>query len=217
MTDQADLFIEEIGADGARCARATALVPCEVLEELIEVRGGEPVIEHVLVTPRGPIVSPFLDGAPAALSLSAVWLRPLPIRGFLACLRARDFETFRRGFAAWPGPALNVVYADAGGHIGYQLVGQLPRRRRGHGTLPLPGWLEGVGWEDELVPFDEMPHLADPAIGFVASANNRPAADGEGPFLGVDWMDGYRQARIVEVLAGATTGTSPPAPRSSWT
>ena len=125
----------------------------------------------------------------------------MPIRGFLACLRARDFETFRRGFAAWPGPALNVVYADADGHVGYQLVGQLPRRRRGHGTLPLPGWLADVGWEDELVPFDEMPHLADPEIGFVASANNRPAADGDGPYLGMDWMDGYRMARIVEELA----------------
>jgi penicillin amidase len=35
----------------------------------------------------------------------------------------------------------------------------------------------------------------------VASANNRPAVDGDGPFLGVDWMDGHRQARIVEALA----------------
>jgi penicillin amidase len=201
MTDQADLFVEELGDDGASVREGAGLVPCEVIEERIPVRGGEDVIERVLVTRRGPIISPFLDGAPAAVSLSAVWLRPMPIRGFLACLRARDFESFRRGFAAWPGPALNVVYADAEGHIGYQLIGQLPRRRLGHGTLPLPGWLEGVGWEDELVPFDEMPHLADPAIGFVASANNRPAADGDGPFLGTDWMDGYRQARIVEVLS----------------
>ena len=38
-------------------------------------------------------------------------------------------------------------------------------------------------------------------IGFVASANNRPAADGDGPYLGMDWMDGYRMARIVEELA----------------
>jgi len=201
MTDQADLFIEEIGEDGASVREGDALVPCDVIEEPIEVRGGETVIERVLVTRRGPIVSPFLDGAPAALSLSAIWLRPMPIRGFLTCLRARDFETFRRGFEAWPGPALNVVYADAGGHIGYQLIGQLPRRRRGNGTLPLPGWLDGVGWEDELVPFDDMPSVADPAIGFVASANNRPAADGEGPYLGMDWMDGYRQTRLVEVLA----------------
>ena len=67
--------------------------------------------------------------------------------------------------------------------------------------LPLPGWPADVGWEAELVPFDEMPHLADPEIGFVASANNRPAADGDAPYLGTDWMDGYRMARIVEELA----------------
>jgi penicillin G amidase len=181
--------------------QADGFVECQVREELITVRGGEPVMERVLVTPRGPIVSPFLDGAPAALSLSAVWLRPMPIRGFLACLRARDFESFRATFAEWPGPALNVVYADAGGHIGYQLVGQLPKRRLGHGTLPLPAWLPEVGWRDELVPFADMPSTIDPEAGFVASANNRPAADGDGPFLGVDWMDGHRQARIVEELA----------------
>jgi penicillin amidase len=50
------------------------------------------------------------------------------------------------------------------------------------------------------VPFADMPHLLDPSGGFVASANNRPATDGDGPFLGADWMDGYRQARIVEEL-----------------
>lgn len=204
MTDQADLFIEEIGADGSSVREADGFVACQVLDERIEVRGEQPVVERVLLTPRGPIISPILDGAPAALSLSAVWLRPMPIRGFLACLRARDFATFRGSFEQWPGPALNVVYADAAGHIGYQLVGQLPRRRRGHGTLPLPAWLPGVGWEQELVPFADMPWALDPPSGFVASANNRPVPDGEGPFLGVDWMDGYRQARIVEALAART-------------
>jgi len=200
LTDQADLFIEEIGPDGTSVRQADGFVQCQLREELIAVRGGEPVVERVLVTPRGPIVSPFLNGAPAALSLSAVWLKPMPIRGFLACLRARDFETFRVTFAQWPGPALNVVYADADGHIGYQLVGQLPRRRIGYGTLPLPGWLPNIGWHDALVPFADMPSTLDPSAGFVASANNRPAVDGDGPFLGVDWMDGHRQARIVEAL-----------------
>jgi penicillin amidase len=200
LTDQADLFIEEIGDDGVSVREADGHVACEVREERIEVRGADAVTERVLVTPRGPIISPILDGAPAALSLSAVWLRPQPIRGFLGCVAARSFEEFRASFAQWPGPALNVVYADRDGHIGYQLVGQLPRRRLGNGMLPLPGWLPGVGWEDELVPFADMPFVLDPPQGLVASANNRPAADGSGPFLGADWMDGYRQARILEAL-----------------
>jgi penicillin amidase len=201
LTDQSDLFIEEIGDDGASVRGPEGWQACEVREERIRVRGAADVVERVLVTPRGPVISPLLDDVPAAVSLSATWLMGLPIRGFLDTVAVRDFASFRAPFAEWPGPALNLVYADVAGHIAYQLVGQLPRRRRGNGTLPLPGWLPGVGWEEELVPFDEMPSTLDPPAGFVSSANNRPAPDGEGPYLGHDFMDGFRQARIVERLA----------------
>jgi penicillin G amidase len=201
LADQADMFVEEIGPDGASVREGADYVACQVRRELIEVRGGPAVEEVVLVTPRGPLVSPFLTGAPAAVSLSAVWLRPLPIRGLLDCVRARDFDSFRAPFTEWPGPSLNVVYADGEGHIGYQLVGQLPRRKRGFGTLPQPGWEAANGWLEELVPFDEMPSLFDPEAGFVATANNRPARDGDGPFLGFDFVEGYRQARIVAALS----------------
>lgn len=201
LTDAADLFIEEIGPDGSSVRGPDGWQPCEVLQERIEVRGGQATDEGVLVTPRGPIVSPILPGAPAAVSMSAVWLQGLPIRGLLTSVEASDYASFREPFAEWPGPALNLAYADREGHIGYQLVGQLPVRRRGNGTLPLPAWLEGVGWEDELVPLDAMPGTCDPVTGFVASANNRPARDGDGPFLGADFMEGFRAARIVEVLA----------------
>jgi penicillin amidase len=176
-----------------------------VREERIAVRGAPEVVERVLVTPRGPLISPLLEDVPAAVSLSAVWLQGLPIRGFLDTVTARDFASFRAPFAEWPGPALNLVYADVDGHVAYQLVGQLPRRRRGNGTLPLPAWLPGVGWEDGLVSLDDMPSAVDPPTGFVASANNRPAPDGEGPFLGADFMEGFRQARIVERLGAEAT------------
>ena len=201
LTDQSDLFVEEIGPDGASVRGPDGWQPCEVRDERIGVRGGPAVVERVLVTPRGPIISPLLEEVPTAVSLSAVWLHGLPIRGFLDTVAARDVASFREPFAEWPGPALNVVFADVEGHVAYQLVGQLPRRRRGHGTLPLPAWLPDAGWEDELVPFDEMPAVVDPPDGFVATANNRPAPDGSGPFLGADFMEGFRQARIVERLA----------------
>jgi penicillin G amidase len=204
LTDSVDLFIEEVGADRATVRGPDGWQPCEVRHERIEVRGGAPVEEEVLVTPRGPIISPLLEGAPASVSMSAVWLRGLPIRGLLSTVEARDFASFRAPFAEWPGPALNLVYADTDGHIGYQLVGQLPVRGRGHGTIPLPAWLPGAGWSDALVPFDEMPTTCDPPTGFVASANNRPTQDGSGPFLGADFMEGFRAGRIVEALGGAT-------------
>ena len=65
--------------------------------------------------------------------------------------------------------------------------------------LPRPAW--EPGWEADPVPFEQMPRAFDPPEGFIASANNAARADGpDAPFLGVDWLDGYRAARIVEVL-----------------
>lgn len=46
-----------------------------------------------------------------------------------------------------------------------------------------------------------MPRTLDPEAGFVACANNAPIGAHQEPYLGVDWLDGYRVARISEVLA----------------
>ena len=46
-----------------------------------------------------------------------------------------------------------------------------------------------------------MPQKLHPPNGVVAMANNRPVdSEGYDPFLGVDWLDGYRLRCIVEAL-----------------
>jgi penicillin G amidase len=205
LTDNTDLFIEEIGPDGVSVREGNDLVPCQVVTERIAVKGGDPVEERVLITPRGPVITAMLDDSlPQALSMSAIWLHPLPIRGFLDVVHARSFDAFRAAFAEWPGPTLNLVYADRDGHIGWQLVGQLPRRKTGNGTIPLRGADPASGWEESPIAFDQMPFVADPPTGWVATANNQPVPDGngDGPFLGIDYADGYRLARIGEALSG---------------
>src|SRR5207302_6729419 len=124
----------------------------EVRREVIRVKGRPQVTEEFLMTPRGPIIGPALEGGVGALSLRAVWLDAKPARGFLTLHRARSFEEFRQEFEAWPLLNQNVVYADAKSNIAWQLVGEAPRRRRAWGTLPLPGWLPEVDWEDDGVP-----------------------------------------------------------------
>ena len=198
-SDSADLFWEEVDTVALTARGPNGPEPIERRREEIAVRGGAPVVEEILVTRRGPLVTPLLDGTDVALSLRATWLEAVPVRGFLDVHRARDFGTFRDAFRAWPGPALNVVYADAGGHVGWQLIGTLPRRTAGNGTLPVPAW--AGGWEAEHLSLDDLPRCLDPDAGFVAAANNAPRADvPDGPFLGVDWLDGYRAARLVEAI-----------------
>jgi len=201
LSDTTDFFIEEVGPDGRSVRAGDSFVACELRREVIGVRGAPDAVEEVLVTPHGPLVGPALEDEVGALALSAVWLQPRPVRGFLAAHKARSFAEFRRCFEHWPVLAQNLVYADVTGKIGWQLAGEVPRRRRGWGTLPSPGRDVDGGWEDATVAFEAMPCDEDPAAGFIATANAKPIVDGPGPHLGVDWLDGYRLARIDEALS----------------
>ncbi len=200
LADTTDLFLEQVGSDGQSVRHDDVFEPCEVRRETIEIRGKAAVTEEVLVTPRGPIISPALEGDFPVLSLRAVWLDAKPARGFLTVHKAQTLEAFRLELEQWPFLSQNVAYADADGNIAWQLTGDVPVRNKGWGTLPQAGWDPAAGWRDSGVAFSEMPHSINPDSGLIASANNKPTTNDIGPFLGVDWLDGYRAARIFEVL-----------------
>jgi penicillin amidase len=200
LIDNTDLFLEEIGPDETSVREGDRFIPCEVREEVIAIKGARPVTERVLVTPRGPIVSPMV-GELQALSLRASWLDAAPMEGFFRLPRASTFAEFRQAFAHWPASAQNLHYADTSGTIGWQLIGRAPVRRKGHGSLPLPGWSPEVGWQPDPIPFEQMPHLENPECGWIATANNPPLPAGQEPFLGLDFVDGYRAAAIHQALA----------------
>ncbi len=201
LIDNTDLFREQIEPDGRSVRQGDQFVPCEVREEVIAVKDESSVIEQVLITPRGPIISPALRGPGEALSLRAVWLDPRPLDGLLRLHRVRSFADFRKAAEHWPAASWNMVYADQTGSIGWQMFGQAPKRRKGWGLIPAAGWEQDAGWEADLVPAEQLPHVENPPQGFVATANNQPLPDGVGPYLGVDWIDGYRLASIARELS----------------
>jgi penicillin G amidase len=203
LTDNTDLFLEDLRreSDAWQYRQGERWLPCGVRREEIRIKGSASVVEEVLSTNRGPIINPVLHDTPEAISLRAVWLDPLPMDGWLSAMKARSFDEFRSTFRAWPGFSMNLVYADVTGKTAWQLVGQIPVRKRGNGMLPLAGWDDRNGWEPELVPFEQMPHVEDPPDGFFATANNRPVQKEGGPFLGEDFLDPYRHQVIVEELA----------------
>lgn len=199
LIDNTDLFIEEVGPDNASVRRGGEFVPCEVRREVIEVRGSEPVTIDVLETDRGPVVGPAFEGPFGALSMSATWLRPDDIGATIDLCQVGSFADLRRVYGPWTSVPLNVAFADESGTIGWQLIGSAPVRGKGGGTIPLEASDPATRWEDDPVPFEELPHAVDPPSGFVATANNLPSADG--PYLGSDFLDGYRVQRISELLA----------------
>jgi penicillin amidase len=203
LIDNSDLFAEQV--DGQRVRDGDGLVDCQVHVETIRVRGRRrPVVEEVLETPRGPIITPGLleDGWPA-LSLRATWLDAKPIRGYLDAVRAKNGAELRQCFADWPALPLNIVYADTAGNVGYQMAGHAPCRKLGRGMLPKPGWDGSYGW-DGIIPFEEMPHVERPAAGFFATANNAPPGHENDSPLGDVWLDPFRLHAIQEVISSKT-------------
>ena len=199
LIDNTDLFLEEIGEDGVSVRRGDTFLPCKSEGETIEVRGGKSVSMRYLESDLGPILPPVQAGG-RAVSIRATWLDPLPVKGFLGAHRAQSGEELRQLFREWPSLPLNLVYADRDGSIGWQLVGRAPIRKSGYGLFPLNASDLEVGWKEEPVPFEEMPHVANPPDGVVVTANSSPH-EGDGPYLGSDWLEPYRKRRILEALS----------------
>ena len=200
LVDNTDLFLERVGPDGRGVQEGDEFVECDVIREVIGVKGHAPLVDDVLVTKRGPIISPALSEDAPAVSLSATWLGDAPLNTLDELHKARSFDQFRRAWSTWNLASFGLVYADENGSVGGLMAGQVPSRRKGCGTLPTAGWDVDAGWEDLPVPFDEMPAILDPEEGFVATANDGVGPDSDGLFLGGDWLPPYRRRRIAEML-----------------
>ncbi|MGW8482540.1 penicillin acylase family protein [Microbacterium sp. NPDC055903] len=224
-TDVTDLYVERVQGDAYW--RDGQLVPMEVREETIKVAGGDDVALTVRSTVHGPIISGLtddftgiaddpvvgageavlpLEGAPEipegeyAVSLRWTALAPgTAATAIFALSTAQDFDDFRYAASLFDVPAQNLIYADVEGNIGYQTPGRLPIRGAGDGWLPQPGWDSAYDWTG-FIPFEELPVSYNPASGYIVTANNAIVDDDYAYFLSRDWDDGYRAARIVDLI-----------------
>jgi penicillin amidase len=201
MVDTQDLFVERTSPEHpGQYETPAGWEPLSVRREEIRVRGrAEPILEQIQETRHGPALSPLLTGETRLLTVQASILRAgQAARGAVRLNRARSWTDFRAALADWD-LAVNVVYADREGNIGYQLCGKVPRREAGSGLLPAPGWDARYDWRGYL-PFDELPSVFNPPCGYVVSANNRIVGDDFPHVLSRDWCDGFRAMRIENQL-----------------
>lgn len=203
MIDTADVYVERVDPqDPRRYEYNGGWEEGEIVREEIRVRGrAEPVVEDVLITRHGPDIGPALPGETRHLALRSMALEGHEIIGpGHRVNRARDWESYRDALRGWESLAMNHVYADVDGNIGYQLAGRIPIRGKGKGLLPSPGWDPAYEWTG-FIPFDELPFAYNPSTHFVVSANARPVGNDYPYHLGNEWADGYRHKRIAAVLS----------------
>lgn len=207
--DDVDLYVEKVDPDDpTRVMYKGEWTDFVIERETIKVRFGDPVEHEVRVSPHGPIVSPLLekyedyDGPP--VSLYWVWqhVEYTDIAAFYRMARARNYDEFARAVSLCTSPGVNVSYADREGCIAWWAAGKLPIRPAHVNPKAL---LDGASGNDEplgFLPFDQNPHLKNPACGYIVTANNKSSVREFGPIpdLFGYWQPWDRAERIEQML-----------------
>ena len=206
--DAQDLYVEKPNPANAREFEFRgAWEKAEVVREVILVKGrSAPLVEEVMITRHGPIVSKLVgEEKPLALRWTAHDVTD-PVRAFLAINRAQSWDEFRTVLGDWVTPPHNFVYADTAGNIGLVQAGAVPVRK-GDGMAPAPGWTGEYEWE-RFLTVDEIPQVFNPEQGWIAVANNVVVGADYPYFLSSDLEDSVRAARIAELLQTKDTFTA---------
>jgi penicillin amidase len=205
--DQEDLYVYE--TDSA--AQAPAAGPgryryrdgweaFRVERTTIAVKGQAGVTVDLKFGRHGPVLHEDREHH-RAYALRAAWLEEggAPYLGSLRLDQAASWSEFREACGHFLSPSENLVWADKEGHIGWQAVGLAPIRGSWDGLVPVPG--DGrYEWKGYL-PALELPHEADPARGWIATANQDNLPPNYAHTVGFQWTDPFRFARVDEVLA----------------
>jgi penicillin amidase len=204
MASTRDLYREELDpADPSRYRDGDHFVPFAERTVLIKVRGEADRPVTIRSTVRGPIVNalvPAIDPAgDPPMSLRWVGTEHLDdLRAIIGLARAKTWPDFRAVLQDWSVAVFNWIYADAAGHIGYQMAGRIPLRGR-----IWPGVRDAGNPDDQwrgMIPFEAMPTRHDPPAGTLASANQRIVGpDFPYPIYGA-YSQGHRGVRLDQVF-----------------
>ncbi|MFN5581764.1 penicillin acylase family protein [Gemmatimonas sp.] len=199
--DSEDLYVYELDAANASYRYRGAFVAFETVRDRVRVKGGATQTVALQYTRHGPVL--YVDSTRhMAVALRAGWLE---VGGapYLASLRldqARTWSEARAALSYARMPALNWIWADTSGTIGWQTAGAAPVRPSWDGLMPVPG--DGRFEWRGLLPIPELPSETNPARGFVGTANAFNVAPTYARFdaLARTWSDPFRHDRLQQVL-----------------
>jgi penicillin G amidase len=207
MADVMDLSIERLSPDGASYFYRDKWYPLEKREVTIKVRGAPDVHRTLRSTGHGPLVNDVIaapDNALTgfamhekyALALRFAALTPAPSgRAGIKAFTARNGHELVEAFRDFKLACQNLVWADADGNIGWHVIGAIPNRIGYDGKYPTPGWTGAYEWNG-MIPFDNLPHIENPAEHFIVTANNRTAD----VLYNSSWAAPWRHDRIAQLL-----------------
>jgi len=183
-------------------------VPLTQTAEVIQVHGEAPVTQNVRSGPAGVLLR--VDPDTHSCWFGA-WLAQIPEATNLNLLRFERFTSVDEALAAAPElgiPHENLVVGDRAGHIGWAIAGRIPAQVGAGRSRAVAQWTTAAN----------HPHIEDPAIGRLWTANARVASDatqqqligGHTAALGAEYDLGARASQVRDDLL-ALQGPATPA------
>ena len=197
--DDMDFVREKVEEGINKVWHKDKLVPMDVRDEVIKVKGGEDIEITVYKTPNGPILDPILDEKGISLKWAFYLKSNRAMEGLYKANHARNMDDFKRGIYMGTAPGLNVIYTDRQGNIARFIHGAIPKRKaRTNSDLVLDGTNPLDDYDGYFEDF-EKPKLVNPSSGIIVSANYRP--EQTGPTIHGYWQASDRYETIHELLA----------------
>ncbi|MGI9006376.1 MAG: penicillin acylase family protein, partial [Streptosporangiaceae bacterium] len=148
---------------------------------------------------HGPVVAESGDTALALKDAGAEGISGT-VAGFLRLDTARSLGQFQAALPEFAG-SFNFFYAGQGGSIGYWQAGHVPLRAPGDDPFLPHSGTGGDEWRGFL-PWRQMPHVINPARGWIANWTTKPEAGWPNSAAGfLDWGPVQRVQALDRQLA----------------
>ncbi|WP_077035838.1 penicillin acylase family protein [Pelomonas sp. KK5] len=187
--DWTDVIALKLNAAGTHYLTPEGEKPLTVATEHIEVAGGAAEDVQVKETIWGPVMAAPFDKY--ALRWVAFDAPALNVKS-IALERTESAEAALTLAAGVGIPAQNLLVADDQGHIGWTVIGAIPKRHYAAGAdMNVPqDWSTGAnGWDGYLTAEDHPPRVYDPEDGRLWSANARQVGGEALALLGTGGYD----------------------------
>ena len=167
----------------------------------INIKDGDTALINVITSKYSRGITPKCDDSFSSRSYELFWTGFVPGESLYSLYllnKAHSWEEFVNASSYASAPALNFVYADRKGNIGYYPVGLIPKRIAPVSFFPYDSLQKWDGFLSEK----EKPILFNPPSHYIITANNKITDNDEiAKIFGVDWTSPFRAKRIKELLS----------------
>jgi penicillin amidase len=207
--DTQDLYVETLDPnEPGNYLEGDKSIPFELIEEKMKIKDKEAPggfrEENIKIrlTRRGPVISGIMPGLKTDKVISMRWSSSeamAPSIGFERLIECRTVSEIRQALKDVNQIALNYVFADSQGNIGWQTTGKLPIRTQGESLVPYvvkdpkDNW---TGW----IPWEDMPHAVNPARGWVGTCNHMTVSRDYPYHYSTHASPSYRYRRLSELM-----------------